>query len=109
MITVIDLGMGNLESVANAFRRIGKDVKIAQSPEQASDARVIVLPGVGAFERAMNQLRERRFCEFLRDYVLKRGRPLIGICLGRQLRADGSDEHGQFAVQFSLGSRANQN
>jgi glutamine amidotransferase len=93
---MIDLSIGNLESVANAFRRIGADVSIARTPDAAKGAHLLVLPGVGAFERAMAQVQEQGFGPFLRRHALERRRPLIGICLGMQLLADRSHEHGLF-------------
>jgi glutamine amidotransferase len=96
MITIVDLDIGNLQSVANAFIRVGAEVTIAQTAEAAVDARILVLPGVGAFERAMNRLNERGFGPVIRRHAIERRRPLIGICLGLQLLADRSYEHGRF-------------
>lgn len=96
MVTIIDLSIGNLQSVANAFRRVGAEVSIAQTPDESEGAQVLVLPGVGAFERASIQLHERHFGPLLRRHVLERRRPLIGICLGMQLLADRSHENGSF-------------
>ena len=96
MVTIVDLDIGNLQSVANAFNRAGAQVSIAQTAEAAADARILVLPGVGAFERAMNRLNELGLGPVIRRHALERRRPLIGICLGMQLLADRSHEHGQF-------------
>lgn len=96
MVTIIDLEIGNLQSVANAFNRVGAQVSIAQTAEAAADARILVLPGVGAFERAMNRLNELGLGPVIRRHALERRRPLIGICLGMQLLANRSYEHGQF-------------
>ena len=93
MITVIDLDIGNLRSVANAFRRIGVDVTVAASAREIEDAQVLVLPGVGAFERAMTNLKARGLEPLLRAHVQRRA-PLIGICLGMQMLATRSFEHG---------------
>ena len=96
MITIVDLNIGNLQSVANAFNRVGARVTVAQTAEAAADARILVLPGVGAFENAMNRLNERGFAPVIRRHALESRRPLIGICLGMQLLADRSYEHGRF-------------
>lgn len=96
MVTIVDLDIGNLQSVANAFNRAGTRVTIAQTAEAAADARILVMPGVGAFERAMSRLNERGFGPVIRRHALERRRPLIGICLGMQLLADRSYEHGRF-------------
>jgi len=97
MLTILDLDIGNLHSVANAFRRVGADVSIARTAEAAQDARILVLPGVGAFERAMGRLNEHGVGAAVRRHALERRRPLIGICLGMQLLAERSYEHGEFA------------
>jgi imidazole glycerol-phosphate synthase subunit HisH len=94
LVTVIDLEVGNLQSVANALRRVGAEVSIVRSPQEVSDAKIVVLPGVGAFAQAMTRLRQQGFEPFLRDHALQRNRPLIGICLGMQLLAQRSHEHG---------------
>jgi glutamine amidotransferase len=96
MITIVDLNIGNLQSVANAFRRVGAEVSIARTPDEAEQARILILPGVGAFERAIDQLEERRFGPLIRRHAVEKRRPLIGICLGMQLLADRSFEHGVF-------------
>jgi glutamine amidotransferase len=94
LVTVIDLNIGNLQSVGNAFRRVGVGITIARTPAEAAGARVIVLPGVGAFERAITRLREQGFEPFLREHAVSLRRPLVGICLGMQLLAERSHEHG---------------
>lgn len=96
MVTIVDLDTGNLQSVANAFKRVGAEVSVARTPDAAANAQILVLPGVGAFERAMNRLRECRLGPVVRRHALERRRPLIGICLGMQLLADRSYEHGRF-------------
>jgi imidazole glycerol-phosphate synthase subunit HisH len=96
-ITVIDLDIGNLTSVAHAFRRVGADVRIVSSAAEAGDARALVLPGVGAFQRAMDRLQARGFGPLLQEHVSHPDRSLIGICLGMQLLADRSHEHGLHA------------
>lgn len=93
MLTIIDLDIGNLSSVANAFQRIVSSVTVAGNPGSAYNADVIVLPGVGAFERAISRLRSAGFEPVLRNHV-GLGKPLIGICLGMQLLADCSEENG---------------
>jgi imidazole glycerol-phosphate synthase subunit HisH len=95
-VTIIDLDIGNIQSVSNAFQRVGSEVAIVRTPEEAAGAAILVLPGVGAFERAMRQLDERGFAPLLRAHALDQRRPLIGICLGMQLLADRSFEHGTF-------------
>jgi glutamine amidotransferase len=97
MVTILDLDIGNLQSVANAFRRVGVEVSIVRNAEGAESARILVLPGVGAFETASRRLNEHGVGALVRRHALERRRPLIGICLGMQLLADRSYEHGEFA------------
>lgn len=93
-VAVVDIGMGNLRSVANALRRAGADTFYAQAPRDLDEADAIVLPGVGAFRTAMSRLTESGFPPVLHEHVLERGKPFLGICLGMQLIGHGSDEGG---------------
>lgn len=97
MLVIIDYGMGNLASVANAFAAIGAESKVSDRPDEIANATRIVLPGVGAFGEAMERLRGARLIEPLRDAVLVRRTPCLGICLGMQLLAESSSEHGTHA------------
>ena len=96
MIAVIDLGTGNLRSVLNAFRRVGAEPRVTIDAAELSAADAIVLPGVGAFGGAMETLREQSLPAVLRRQA-DAGVPLLGICLGMQLLADSSEEHGHHA------------
>lgn len=95
-ITVVDLDIGNLQSVTNAFQRVGADLSVVRDAAEAADAEILVLPGVGAFERAMRRLDAQGLRPVIRRHALERRKPLIGICLGMQLLADRSFEHGRF-------------
>jgi glutamine amidotransferase len=92
MIVIVDYGMGNLESVARAFRRVKAEVKVSSRPEDAAAADKIVLPGVGAFGQGMANLRAGGFIEVLTRRVIDEGVPLLGICLGFQVLTKRSDE-----------------
>jgi glutamine amidotransferase len=94
MIAIIDYGMGNLRSVQKAFEKIGATARIVPFPRDLEHARGIVLPGVGAFGQAMENLRARGWDSALR-HAATRGVPLIGICLGMQLLFESSEEMGQ--------------
>lgn len=90
-IGLIDYGMGNLHSVSRAFQRLGAAVEPVQRPEQFEGCQALVLPGVGAFDPAMERLRASGMVPALGDWC-RAGRPLLGICLGLQLLFEGSDE-----------------
>jgi len=96
MIGIVDYGMGNLESVRKAFEKVGFNSKWVRKPSDLSGCERIVLPGVGAFGRAMENLRQRRLIEPLQS-VVEQGCPFLGICLGLQLLFEQSNEHGNHA------------
>lgn len=87
--------MGNIQSVVNGFEAIGAKVIVIQNPGELSDVKGIVLPGVGAFGDGMENLNKFGFIESLQKQVFDKGKPLLGICLGLQLLANRSYEHGQ--------------
>ncbi|MFH2091019.1 MAG: imidazole glycerol phosphate synthase subunit HisH [Pseudomonadota bacterium] len=94
MIAIIDYGMGNVRSVYNALDFIGQEVLITADPGKIADASRIVLPGVGAFGKAMDHLNTAGLVEILNREVLENKKPFLGICLGMQLLASDSSEHG---------------
>ena len=94
MIGVVDYGMGNLRSVLNALEAVDAPARLVSTPAQAREAERLILPGVGAFGAAMERLDEQGFSEALPNLVAA-GRPLLGICLGMQLLAERSTEHGE--------------
>ena len=91
-VHVIDYGIGNIGSIINMFRRIGVVAKRSSDPDALRRAQRLVLPGVGAFDRAMNQLREHALDQAVTEMVVGGGKPILGICLGMQLLADFSEE-----------------
>ena len=93
---VIDLGVSNLQSVMRAFRRIGVDVALIRSRRELEAAQIVVLPGVGAFRDGMARLNELGLVDPLRKLSEERRTPIAGICLGMQLLADESEEHGRY-------------
>jgi glutamine amidotransferase len=92
-IAVVDYGMGNRRSVEKAFEHIGASVIVTRDPERLRSAAGLVVPGVGAFPRAMASLRELGLDELLRER-LHNGTPVLGICLGMQLAFERSTEQG---------------
>lgn len=93
MIAIIDYGMGNLHSVSKAVERLGYEALVTSDKEQILAAPAAILPGVGAFGDAMEQLRATDLVDTVKAYAAS-GRPLLGICLGMQLLFTTSEEHG---------------
>ena len=93
MIGIIDYGMGNLASVEKAFAAVGHVAQIVRTPKAITDADKLILPGVGAFGSAMENLRHMELLGPL-GVALAEGKPLLGICLGMQLLFRESEEHG---------------
>jgi glutamine amidotransferase len=94
MIGIIDYGMGNLYSLSKALERLGYSYEFVSRAERLSDFAGLILPGVGAFGDAMNNIRELGLEEAIRSYAAS-GRPILGICLGMQLLFTTSEEHGK--------------
>lgn len=94
MIAIVDYGVGNIRSVERALAHVGAEPKLTADPDELERAEGIVLPGVGAFAPALEKLSEgglgRRIVE-----LAKKGKPLLGVCLGYQLLFDESAEHGR--------------
>ena len=95
-IAIIDYGMGNLRSVANAFNAIGYLASIVQNPNDLSQFSHIVLPGVGAFGDGMKNLRSSGWIDVLEREIIEKRKPFLGICLGMQLLATMGTEHGLY-------------
>ncbi len=94
MIAIIDYGMGNLRSVQKAFEKLGHRAAVTSDPAEVAAAAKVVLPGVGAFEDAMTELRSRKLVDPVLA-AIESGRPFLGICLGLQLLFETSHEHGR--------------
>src|SRR5829696_9411167 len=91
-IAILDYGMGNLRSVEKALERIGAEVEITSDGARADAADGVILPGVGAFPRAMERVREIGLDELVAGRI-DAGRPVLGICLGLQLLFESSVEN----------------
>lgn len=92
MITIVDYGLGNIGAFANTYKRIGLPVRTARTSGDLASAERIILPGVGAFDHAMELLDASGMRETLEDLVVVQKRPVIGVCVGMQMLADSSDE-----------------
>lgn len=84
--------MGNIFSVAKRFRAAGADVSIAQSHTEILQANKLILPGVGHFGKAMDNLKKKDLIQPLNEAVLEQKKPILGICLGMQLMTSSSEE-----------------
>lgn len=91
-IVIIDYGMGNLFSIRKVIERLGFSCRVSRSYEDIHKAGRIILPGVGHFGKAMQNLQEANLVETLNEAVLVKKIPVLGICLGMQLMAAHSEE-----------------
>jgi glutamine amidotransferase len=91
IITIIDYGMGNIGSVVNMLKKLGIKSQTTNIPMELLEAKKIILPGVGAFDNAMEKLNCLGFSDVIRKKA-EEGTPILGICLGMQLLGTSSDE-----------------
>lgn len=92
MITVIDCGIGNIATLANAYKRMNVEVAIARTAADLDRATRVILPGVGAFDHAIGQLDRSGMRDTLDELVLGKRVPVLGVCLGMQILARSSAE-----------------
>lgn len=92
MLMIVDIGVGNLGSIVNMFKKVGVKAVASDNPGDFLSAKKIVLPGVGAFDEGMRRLEEGGFIGPLNQKVLDEKTPVIGICLGSQLLGKSSEE-----------------
>jgi len=92
-IALVDYGMGNLRSVARAFERLGREVRVTSQAAELRASDRVVLPGVGSARDTMTALRAGGLDDALRAHIAA-GRPYLGICLGLQVLLDEADEGG---------------
>lgn len=91
VIAVIDYDMGNLHSACKGLEKAGAKTKITDNAQEIEQADAVVLPGVGAFDPAMQHLRSRNLETPIKK-VVNSGKPFLGICLGLQILFEGSEE-----------------
>ena len=96
MIVLVDYGLGNIQAFANIYKSLGIEYAIARDVDGLLKASRIILPGVGAFDWAMQRLEASGMRPALDDLVLNRQVPVLGICVGMQMMANCSEE-GQLA------------
>lgn len=92
MIRIVDYGVGNIQAFMTLFKRLGLEAQRAHTPQALEGATRLVLPGVGHFDHAMQCLNDSGMRPALEDLVLGEGVPVIGVCVGMQILAAGSDE-----------------
>jgi glutamine amidotransferase len=95
VIAIIDYGMGNVRSLMNAFEYLGEDTIVTRDVAELEEADRLVLPGVGAFGDAMAAIKATDLQEPLNRLALEVRKPILGVCLGMQLFAKSSLEHGE--------------
>src|SRR5450759_3884172 len=91
-IIIIDYHMGNIRSIVNKIRRIGYEAIVTNEIPKIESADRLILPGVGHFQKAMENLKQLQLIETLNETVLEKKVPILGICLGMQLMAKHSEE-----------------
>ena len=90
---IIDYGMGNIYSLYNALKYLGVKVQVVDDPSKISKSKILMLPGVGSFKKAMQQIKKKKIDEAI--YLAnEKGSYIFGICLGMQLFGFSSDEDG---------------
>jgi len=92
MIAIIDYGVGNIKAFANIYKNLNLPYKIAKTKDDLEKIDKIILPGVGAFDHAMQSLHNSGMKEKLDEVVLEKKLPVLGICVGLQMLAKSSDE-----------------
>lgn len=93
-IIIIDYGIGNVQSVANALARLDYDFTISCRRREIQTASSFILAGVGAFAEAMKNLKKLDLIDILNEEVNTKKKPILGICLGMQVLAESSEEGG---------------
>lgn len=92
MITIIDYGLGNIQAFVNVYKRLNIPVTVAKHPGDLESATRLILPGVGAFDHAMERLDASGMRPTLEKLVREQKIPVLGICVGMQILASASDE-----------------
>jgi len=92
-VVIADYGIGNIRSIQRSLEQSGASVMLSSDPVIISTASRLVLPGVGAFDDGMKGLKSAGLVDAIYDFV-KKGNPLLGICLGMQMLLKQSEEHG---------------
>jgi glutamine amidotransferase len=92
MIRIVDYGVGNIQAFMTMYKHLDLPAERARTPAELTDATRLILPGVGAFDHAIDMLNSSGMREKLEDMVLGQKVPVLGVCVGMQMLAAGSDE-----------------
>ena len=92
MISILNFGMGNIRSVKNALDFLGIKFRVIEAPGQVLESEKLILPGVGSFRLAMENIKKRNLLNAMNVVALEKSIPILGICLGMQLLAEGGEE-----------------
>jgi len=92
MVVIIDYKTGNLGSIQNMLKKIGFKSIISQSPKDIYNAKKLILPGIGSFDKGMNSIEQLGLRKILKSRIVKEKLPTLGICLGMQLLTKSSEE-----------------
>lgn len=92
MIAIIDYGLGNVKAFANVYKKLNIPAAIVKQGENLQNCSKVILPGVGAFDYAMQMLEKSGMRPYLDDIVLQRHVPVLGVCVGMQMLAHSSEE-----------------
>ena len=92
MIAIIDYGLGNLKAFVNIYKKLDISVKLAKCEKDLEGVSKIILPGVGAFDFAINKLNQSGMRKRIDHLILEKKIPVLGICVGMQILANSSDE-----------------
>ena len=104
LTTVVDYGVVNLRNILRGLEHLGITAQVAREPELVMKSDRIILPGVGAFAAGMAELKSRALDQALIS-VAKKGKPLLGICLGMQMLLDVSTENGRHSGLGLIGGK----
>lgn len=102
-ITIVDYGVGNIAALLNMFDYLGVEARAEANPVGIANAEKLLLPGVGAFDKAMSMLRARELIPALNHAALERRIPVLGVCLGMQLLCRGSEEGSERGLDWIAG------
>jgi len=104
MIAIVNYGSGNIKAIANVYKRLNVPVTVAGASDDLRAADRIIMPGVGAFDWAMQRLNDSGMRGALEEMVIDKRTPVLGICVGMQMMAHRSDEGGGEVERFDVSS-----